>query len=50
MKPAERKLRKWRKSSPADSRSFAEKRDRLNKQTKIEIEKHIKHDIKRTIQ
>ena len=32
MKPTSRKIAKWRKESPASHRSYAEKRNRLNKQ------------------
>lgn len=37
MKVSNRKLKKYRKEKPASHRSYAEKRDRLNKQVKKEI-------------
>lgn len=41
MKPSSRKLRKWRKTKPMKSRSYAEKRGRLDKHYKKEIDKHV---------
>jgi hypothetical protein len=38
MKPSLRKLKKWRKESPKKHRSYAEKRNRLSKLNKKEIE------------
>lgn len=38
MRPSKRTLKKWRKNSPMKARSFAEKRGRLYKQVKKEMD------------
>lgn len=37
MRPSNRKVNKWRKNKPMVHRSYAEKRNRLDKQVKEEI-------------
>ena len=49
MKPAQRKLRKWRKTSPSKSRSYAEKRDRLFKYSEKEMKEYEDRISKRNI-
>ncbi len=41
MRPSKRKLRKWRKSKPMKARSHAEKRGRMFRQDKKEIDKYV---------
>ncbi len=45
MKPGSRKIAKWRKKSPATHRSYAEKRDRLNRHVVNEIRDSVKDKV-----